>query len=66
MKRLKNLSIYHKVLTVTVSTVLLLGGFLGYITLEALNEMNDRQIEKRGVEMAGHVASLVAGPYSGQ
>jgi len=62
MNRLKNLSIYHKVLTVTVSTVLLLGGFLAYITLEALNEMNDRQIEKRGVEMAGHVASIVAAP----
>lgn len=62
MKYLNNLSIYHKLIAVSVSTVLLLGGFLGYITLEALNEMNSRQIEKRGAEIAGHIASLVAGP----
>lgn len=61
MNRLKNLSIYQKLITVTVSTVLLLGVALGYVTLEALQEMNRRQSEKRGVEIAGHIAALVAG-----
>ena len=61
MIKLKNLSIYHKVITVNVSLILLLGGLLGYITLEALTEMNGRQMEKRGAEIAGHVSSLVAG-----
>lgn len=62
MNRLRQLSIFHKLTTTTISLVLLLGALLSYVTLTALHELNSRQLEKRGLEIAGHVASLISSP----
>ena len=61
MKRLLQLKIFHKLTGMTLSLVLMLGTLLSYVTLASLNELNSRLLEKRGLEISAHVASLVAG-----
>jgi signal transduction histidine kinase len=62
MNRIRHWSIFHKLAGTNVSLVLLLGILLSYVTLASLHELNSRQQEKRGLEIGGHVASLVASP----
>jgi signal transduction histidine kinase len=62
MSSLRQWTIFHKLAATNVSLVLLLGVLLSYVTLASLHELNNRQQEKRGLEIAGHVASLVASP----
>lgn len=62
MNKLRQWKIFHKLAATNISLALLLGVLLSYVALASLHELNSRQQEKRGLEIAGHVASLVASP----
>ena len=62
MNKLRQWKIFHKLAATNISLALLLGVLLSYVALASLHELNSRQQEKRGLEIAGHVASLVSSP----
>lgn len=60
MIKLGPIPIYHKIVALALSMVLLLGSLLGLVMWDSLQTMLDEQLDKRGLEIAGHVASLSA------
>lgn len=60
MNKLRQWKIFHKLAATNISLALLIGVLLSYVALASLHELNRRQQEKRGLEIAGHLASLVA------
>ncbi|GMB00187.1 ATP-binding protein [Pelosinus sp. IPA-1] len=58
MKWLRQASIYYKINGIIISMLLLLSIIIGIIVFDTTTKLLDRQIEKRGAEMATYVAAL--------
>lgn len=61
MKR-PRLSIYHRILAMALSIIVLLSASIGLIVWKSLDDIISQQLQIRGAELAGHVAST-AGNY---
>ncbi len=61
MKR-PRLSIYHRILAMALSIILLLSFAIGLIVWDSLDDILSQQLQKRGAEIATHVA-LAGGNY---
>jgi signal transduction histidine kinase len=60
MTWLNRLSIYQKILFISITVILLLSMTLGIIIWNSMDDIAARQLKKRGNEIASHLASLAA------
>ena len=60
--RRPRLSIYHRILAMALSIILLLSFAIGLIVWDSLDDILSQQLQKRGAEIATHVA-LAGGNY---
>lgn len=60
--RRPRLSVYHRVLAMALSIIVLLSAAIGLIVWHSLDDIISQQLQKRGAELANHVA-LSAGDY---